>query len=413
MLLDNNRDGFARSVSGWGMRLAACGCACIKVIYNHFTEDAPGEGRIPSTREHVDLESYAACGSIRSRQMEQSTAEEDRVQLQTINRLKESLRNGCIAIIVGAGITINATVQSSGHPLERITWNGLVKHGLDYLVTNQYVDRKNRQVKCALDLLESEDTEDLLLAAHILREKLDRSSQLPTWLESVFGDLYGDVRYPAILDALRALHKKRALLLTTNYDDLLEKHCELPRIGRSSRNNVAKFRRGELDGVFHVHGSFHDPEEVVLGSIDYFKVKQSEAVQDLLRTYLQDKTILFVGCGSGLEDPNFNELLRKASEQQRDLPNRHCLLIRDGDSIRYNPLVSVKYGSSYGGLAPFLHRLASETPDESMTGEVVSLSDHQKEILLKSLRFDQMDARQMQSGTPSRWTTVNTLVVVP
>jgi hypothetical protein len=58
-------------------------------------------------------------------------------------------------------------------------------------------------------------------------------------------------------------------------------------------------------------------------------------VQDMLKAFLQDKTILFVGCGLGLEDPNFDALLRWASEQHKNIPHQYYLLIWDNDSLKY------------------------------------------------------------------------------
>jgi hypothetical protein len=87
---------------------------------------------------------------------------------------------------------------------------------------------------------------------------------------------------------------------------------------RLTVDEILKFKQGELDGVFHVHGSYHDPREVVLDSTDYYKVTQSSEVQNILKTFLEYKTMLFVGCGSGLEDPNFDVLLKWASERQKN-----------------------------------------------------------------------------------------------
>jgi hypothetical protein len=36
-------------------------------------------------------------------------------------------------------------------------------------------------------------------------------------------------------------------------------------------------------GVLHLHGSYREPEEVVLDAIDYFAVKQSAEVQSYLQ----------------------------------------------------------------------------------------------------------------------------------
>jgi hypothetical protein len=260
-------------------------------------------------------------------------------------------------IIVGAGVTLSATADASGTPLSRITWTGLIRNGLDYLVNNGHVDASNRRTKRAYEALEDPDIDSLLDAANTLSSQLTQEGQFPSWLETVFGNLDKDIRHPAILKVLKALHEKGATLLTTNYDGLLEKYCNLHRIGRSNRDEILKFKRGELDGVFHVHGSYHDPQEVVLNTTDYYKITHSDEVQNILKTFLEYKTMLFVGCGSGLEDPNFDALLKWASERQKNVPNRHCLLIRNGDTLDYKPLVRLKYGDSYQDLVPYLHKI--------------------------------------------------------
>src|SRR2546421_1505376 len=202
-----------------------------------------------------------------------------------------------------------------------------------------------------------------------MKDLLVQLRQYPTWLESVFGSLHQDVRHPAIFDVLKALHEKGAILLTTNYDDLLERFCNLRRIGRSNMDDVLKFKRGGLDGVFHVHGSYQDPNEVVLDSVNYYQVMQSDEVQNILKTYLEFKTVLFVGCGSGLEDPNFDALLRWASERQKNISNRHCLLIRNGDTLNYSPLTRLKYGPDYQDLVPYLYKLLGDASrPASVTG---------------------------------------------
>lgn len=61
----------------------------------------------------------------------------------------------------------------------------------------------------------------------------------------------------------------------TNHD-LLGRECSLRYIGRSNRDEVLQFKRGDLDSVFHVHGSYHDPRKVVLDTSDYCKVANSD-----------------------------------------------------------------------------------------------------------------------------------------
>jgi NAD-dependent SIR2 family protein deacetylase len=161
-------------------------------------------------------------------------------------------------------------------------------------------------MKRAYEALENIEADSLLDAADILSRQMELHSQFPTWLESVFGSLSQEIRHPALIDLLKELHERGAALLTTNYDDILEKHCGLQRISRLNLGDVSRFQRGDLNGVFHIHGSYHNACEVVLDTTDYYELKHSDAVQDMLKTLLQYKTVLFIGCGLGLEDPNFD-----------------------------------------------------------------------------------------------------------
>jgi hypothetical protein len=278
-----------------------------------------------------------------------------------LDRLRTDLKDKNLVIVVGAGVTLSATADVSGKPLPRLTWTGLICNGLDYLVDGGYVEASHRRIKYAYEALHDSDPSSLLDAASILADQMTQNGQFPTWLESVFGRLHEEVRYRSLLEVLRSLHRKGATLLTTNYDDLLERFCGLQRIGRSNRDDVLKFKRGDLDGVFHVHGSYRDPHEVVLDNTQYYQVTHTDEIQNVLRTFLEYRTILFIGCGSSLEDPNFGALLKWVSERHGNIPNRHCLLIRDGDDLNHKVLVRLKYGPQYGDLARYLQRLLDET----------------------------------------------------
>jgi hypothetical protein len=186
---------------------------------------------------------------------------------------------------------------------------------------------------------------------------------------------------------LKALHERGATLLTTNYDDVLEKHCGLQRIGRWNQDDVSRSQRGDLNGVFHIHGSYHDAQEVILDTTDYYEVKHSDRVQDVLKTFLQYKTILFIGCGSGLEDPNFDALLRWASERYKNMPNRHCLLIRDNDSAKYYSLVRLKYGPRYDDLVVYLKRLLDDQTETQNSAAVVGLDSTRGTIAISFVKI--------------------------
>lgn len=295
-----------------------------------------------------------------------------RRQKEVIERLRQALKEKQLVVVVGAGVTLHATSDPSGTHLPRLTWTGLIQDGLDYLTQEGLVEASDYKKGEAYDLLENNTPDSSLKAASYLTGQLRKNGKFSTWLYSVFGNLDREVRQPAVLEALRSLFQKGAMLLTTNYDDLLEKVCQLPQIGRSDQDELLRFKRGELKGILHLHGSLYRPNEVVMDATDYYDVTHSDEIQNVLRAFLELKTVLFIGCGAGLDDPNFGALLKWAFDRHQNIPHWHCLLVRDKDTLNHKLLVRLRYGPSYEDLAPFLNSLLQQpgqlTEDALKTG---------------------------------------------
>jgi predicted ATPase len=323
----------------------------------------------------------------------------ERRRADIIKDLRNALTRYRLVIVVGAGVTLGATKGPTG-PLRRLTWNGLIENGLDYLVNEVYNGVRDKRIEHAYSALEGGDTEELLDAAMIMKDRLTRKNQYPTWLKSVFRGLSDEIRDSCVLDVLKVLHAKGAMLLTTNYDDILERHCGVQRIGRSNLADVLKFRSGDKDGVFHLHGSYEDPEEVVLDAIDYSEITHAEEVQGILKTCFDDRTVLFVGCGSGLEDPNFGALLNWVRERHKNIPGRHCLLLRDDDPLDVPPLRIIRVGAIYEKVEPFLRELLDHPVQEAMpvsldSSTIDDLAMQKKQILEIQAEKEAATAREM------------------
>lgn len=282
----------------------------------------------------------------------------DRRKAEHVEKIRQALCDKNLVIVAGAGVSLSA-IQP---PPSQITWIGLIRNGLQYLEEECSVAAEDKELSHYREILQQGDVRirTVLRACDYLKDELDRHKQFPTWLQSVFGSLHNHVNCPEIFEALYRFHQNGAKLMTTNYDELLEHYCKLQRVRRLIPEDVRKYEQGSLDGVFHIHGSFQDPKEVVLNATDYSQVKNSDDMQNLLRTYLGHKTILFIGCGAGLEDPNFDGLLEWASTREENIPNHHYLLVRDGDDLRYSPLITLRYGPSYEDLVPFLNELLDD-----------------------------------------------------
>jgi nucleoside phosphorylase len=302
----------------------------------------------------------------------------ERINKEHANRIRKALREKKLVIIAGAGLSLSAFEP----PPERLFWKGLIKDGLQYMEDTGLIDPDDEELLFHRRVLDWKNVKmkTLLRTCNYLRDELDEHGKFPTWLDSAFSTLLPDVRHPEVFDPIGEFHRRGARLMTTNYDELLEHHCGLQRIRSFIPDDVRKYEQGTLDGVFHIHGSYQDPQEVVLDSVDYSKVKSSEPVQELLKALLRFNVILFIGCGSGLEDPNFDGLLKWVSERERNMPGHHYLLVRGGDNVKNGPLVALKYGRKYEDLTLYLKELLDDPADVTTRREETSMLSRHRRI---------------------------------
>ncbi|XXH03339.1 hypothetical protein Hte_009737 [Hypoxylon texense] len=165
-----------------------------------------------------------------------------------------------------------------------------------------------------------------------LREELDAGHA--SWLRSEFQNISDYVKFPDILEALKILQGRGAALLTTNYDTLLENYCGFDSVDSGNEAGVLRWRRKSGNNyVFHPHGTWSNPSKLVLSTKDYYSVVRDKVIQDTMRATLTDKTILFIGCGTGLQDPNMGKLLEWVGREYGYLGARHYVLLPRGREV--------------------------------------------------------------------------------
>ena len=150
-------------------------------------------------------------------------------------------------------------------------------------------------------------------------------------------------------------------IATTNYDSLIEQVTEWPSITWREGNEVERVLRGESQAVIHLHGYWKDSDSVVLGHRSYDEVVRDPNAQAQLRAIFATRTVLLVGFGAGLDDPNFGPLIAWIREafQGSEKPRFRLKLQSDpGDPRAEYPIVPLDYGAKHDDLAPFLRSLA-------------------------------------------------------
>ena len=101
---------------------------------------------------------------------------------------------------------------------------------------------------------------------------------------------------------------------------------------------------------------------MVLGLRSYDYVKDHAHAKAVLNLFAMDRTLLFVGCGGTISDPNFTRLIEWAKDALEDVPPRHFLLCRTSEVPKFQAelgnapwLQPLDYGANYSALAPFLN----------------------------------------------------------
>jgi len=138
---------------------------------------------------------------------------------------------------------------------------------------------------------------------------------------------------------------------------------------------VERLLRGELAGILHLHGHFAEPESVVFGADSYKRVMDDGHTQAILRKLFLDKTLVFIGFGDGLHDPNFDALLHWASKSVLGSDVFHVRLALEQELPRLlmihttgQRLTPISYGKMHEDLAPFIRSLASANPSPGSSG---------------------------------------------
>ncbi|MFN9694429.1 MAG: SIR2 family protein [Synechococcaceae cyanobacterium] len=275
-----------------------------------------------------------------------------------INQLQRELASGQVVVVVGSGVSVAACGQQlvEGHLVA--SWRGLLEHGVERLSEIGAADGDGELLR---GLIGSSKPDLMINAAEIITDRLKARSEgiFRGWLADTVGELR--IQEPTLLQDLAALP---GLLATLNYDHLLEQATGHPAITWQEPNAVQEVLRGHRQAILHLHGEYQKPESVVLGLASYHKVKNQPHARAVLQWFTLGKTLLFVGCGDTVLDPNFQQLIAWGTEALQDVVPRHKLLCRASELAAYQQklatapwLQPIAYGDTYAALGPFLRSL--------------------------------------------------------
>ncbi|HEV7771354.1 MAG TPA: SUMF1/EgtB/PvdO family nonheme iron enzyme [Solirubrobacterales bacterium] len=283
---------------------------------------------------------------------------------KTINELREQLAQGRVVAVVGTGFSGAAT----GGEVGVATWQGLLCNGFEYCGDDGSPRLPAADQELCRKMVETGEVDLMLAAASVIESRLGApaKSQWRWWLNGSVGKMRcTDFR---LLEAIRGLGVP---IVTTNYDSLLEERknaSPLPAFTWRSPAKCVEVLNGEREGVVHLHGWWDEPESVVLGIRSYEAVLKAEPAQEIQRALGRFNSLLFIGYGAGLSDPNFAPLLKWFGDDQA--PNhRHYILLPGNELERADEFGTIRpigYGPNFDFLPKLIESLVSE-PEEDRT----------------------------------------------
>jgi hypothetical protein len=278
-------------------------------------------------------------------------------------RLVAAVKSGQAILILGAGTSMAMTGGAATS-----NWVGLIKHGIEAASTDEdWAAMQQMNLDYALD---KSDISGLVGVASQIAAKLKAQSpqKYSDWLRDSVGSLRP--RHTKLAHAVAALGLP---ILTTNYDDLVEKALGVPSINWTNPEAMRAVFRHEDKAVGHLHGVWTSPESVIFSESDYTRLLGDERGQFVQQAHYSTKSFIYIGFGGGLHDPNFSRLVGRHSAMFPESRGDHFRLCLDAevsdleDTHGSHDIRVISYGSGHEQLADYIDGLSSEVGAESDT----------------------------------------------
>lgn len=269
---------------------------------------------------------------------------------------------GGVVLVVGAGVTLSAL---QGSPVvQNASWTGLLRSGAVFAQARGMLSEDS--VADITAKLAGSDESDWIAAAEQITEALGgrEGGAYGQWLMENVGTFSAHVRDDSVLTAIRELSDAGVLVMTVNYDGLLSGATGLPPVSWDELGRVERILRGDDRGVLHLHGRWDTPRSVILGRTSYAEIAAHPHAQTVLGTLRMTKTLVFIGHGAGLHDPNWGPFLRRTAEMFAGSTYEHYRLARDSEratvQAQHPPaqrIAVLSYGVKHADLGPFVRSL--------------------------------------------------------
>lgn len=258
------------------------------------------------------------------------------------SRLAEALAaDSKIVYLCGAG----ASMSLGNH---RLSWANWLISGKDYLSPADRSEFERR--------IGSWSANELIDAATFLLDKLKGGGKYEAFMDATIGSLHPQNK--EFEQALRGIWRAGDLIATTNYDLQIEEAVSAAPISYSSPADILSIILGEDNKVIHLHGVYDKMsgiDDIIADDPQYKGILENAGAQ-FIQNLISTNTIIIVGCGGTVEDPNLSGFMRFVVDKlgAKDIP--YFYLMKSGDAVPDLPsnTLPMYYGEDYADLPTFL-----------------------------------------------------------
>jgi len=250
-----------------------------------------------------------------------------------------------IVYLCGAG----ASMSLAKH---RLSWPNWILAGKDYLSDPDKAELDRR--------IGAWSTDELIDAVTFLLEKLKLTGSYEDYMTGTIGSLHPN--NDVFKDALRKVWRAGDLIATTNYDLTIEESINAEPVSYSFPAEILSIIRGSGNKVIHLHGVYdrlRGVDDIVADDPQYKNILANAGAQ-FIQNLISTHTIIIVGCGGTVEDPNLSGFMSFVVEKLGATDVPYFYLMKNGDSVPDLPpnAIPVFYGDDYADLPVFLSELS-------------------------------------------------------
>lgn len=281
---------------------------------------------------------------------------------ELVDALRSQIADRNVVLVIGTGVSVAATDRAA-----TASWSGLLRGGIERAVAFG-TGLPSGWKQHALDTLKYAEEKGYLPGLLSLAEEITNSlggregGEFRSWLRTDIGSLKigGSRRGKELIGAIGGLGLP---ITTTNYDGLIEEALDRPMSTWTDPSAAQLIIQGTINNVYHLHGYWDQPTSVIFGSMSYGEVIKDNAAAAVQRILAGGKSLLFVGCGAGLSDPNFESLRGWLGKTFPSSELRHYRLCLDQELDELNKMhegeriVPIAYGESHETLTQFIRGL--------------------------------------------------------